>query len=419
MSPPLLGCIADDFTGAGDIALALSEAGARTRLLFHTDANVPDDDVDAVVIALKSRSTPVDEAVADSLAALERLKKLGAQRFYFKYCSTFDSTDKGNIGPVAEALMAAIGAPFAIACPSFPKNQRTVYMGHLFVGDLLISDTHMRDHPITPMREPNLVQHLHRQCRGRVSLIPYPVVDRGPAAIVEAFEAAGPGVSIIDAASDRHLEAIGAAAAFLPLVTGGSALGGGLVKAWREAGVLAERDAASAATPARGRTAVLSGSCSAASLRQTAHARTRMPTMQLDPSAGADSLPAAEEVAAWAEENANDGPVLIASSAPPDVIRSVQDLLGRETASTLIEKRFAEIAQRLHATGFRNFVVGGGETSGAVAAALGVEAARVGPKIDEGAPLLVGDGEAPVSLALKSGNFGGDDFYVRAAALMG
>jgi uncharacterized protein YgbK (DUF1537 family) len=415
----LLGCIADDFTGATDLASMLVRHGMATvQLIGVPAAAVEPGDVQAVVVALKSRTIPAEQAIDQSLAALDWLRARGAQQTLFKYCSTFDSTDRGNIGPVSEALLEALGADFTIACPALPENGRSIYQGHLFVGDRLLSDTHMRHHPLTPMTNSNLIQVLQRQSRAPVGLVPYPVVDLGPEAIRARFEelrAAGTRQAIADAVSDRHLLALGAAAADLALITGGSGIAMGLPENFRRRGLLAAGAPADRLPPTPGLAAILAGSCSAATLEQTRrHRAAGRPAFALDPVGLVDGGDDVARALDFAAEHLSAGPVLIGSSAPPEEVARVQERLGRERAGAAIEAAMAEIARRLVALGVRRLVVAGGETAGAVVAALGVQGLRIGPAIDPGVPWTTSLGEAPLALALKSGNFGAPDFFIKA-----
>jgi uncharacterized protein YgbK (DUF1537 family) len=416
--PVLLGCIADDFTGATDLANTLVQQGMPTVQTIGVPQR--DDlagDAAAVVVALKSRTAPVDDAVADSLDALDWLREAGAKQVFFKYCSTFDSTDQGNIGPVSEALLDALGSDFTIACPALPENGRSIYMGHLFVGEKLLSDTHMRHHPLTPMTDSNLVAVLGRQSRAPVGLVAYPAVERGPDAVGARFaELRGQGVrqAIADAVSDRHLADLGTAAEGLALITGGSGIAMGLPANFRRAGLLAETSEADRLPAVDGYGAVLAGSCSAATLEQIERFATSGPVLALDPLALARDSAEVERAIAWADERLGDAPLLIRSSAPPEEVASVQEALGRERAGAAIEAAMARIAQALVERGVRRLVVAGGETSGAVVAALGVRALRIGPPIDPGVPWTVSLGEPNLALALKSGNFGAPDFFAKA-----
>jgi len=418
----LLGCIADDFTGATDLANTLTRRGMSTVVLFGAPPEgraVPD--ADAVVIALKSRSIPAQEAVAQSLAALAWLARAGTRQHYFKYCSTFDSTDAGNIGPVTEALLAALKTDFTVACPAFPTNQRTIYRGHLFVGGLLLSESSMRHHPLTPMTDPLLTRVLQRQCEARVGLIPFDAVERGPAAIGEAIATlrrSGVKIAIVDALTDAHLVAIGEACADFELLTGGSGLALGLPDNFRRAGLLRGREAG-ALPRVDGYAAVLAGSCSAATQRQVETLRRHADALAVDPAALAAGDDVARQALAWAKPRLGVKPVLIYSTADAAAVEKVQARLGRERAGEMIENAMGRIAQGLVGLGVRRLVVAGGETAGAVVKALGVDGLRIGEEIDPGVPWTASLGEDPLALALKSGNFGTDDFFLKAFEKLG
>jgi uncharacterized protein YgbK (DUF1537 family) len=418
----LLGSIADDFTGATDLCNTLVRRGMRTvQLIDAPAAGAAVPDADAVVIALKSRTTPAAEAVEKSLAALAWLRDAGARQILFKYCSTFDSTDAGNIGPVAEALMAALATDFTLFCPAFPENGRTIYRGYLFVGDVLLSESGMRDHPLTPMRDPSLVRVLQRQVEGRVGLVPYDEVGRGAPAIGDAFAAlrqAGFRHAIVDAIEDRDLEAIGAAAADFPLITGGSGIALGLPENFRRSGLLRETQAADTLPPIIGAAAVLSGSCSEATGAQVRHFREWRPVFTIDPIAVAAGRNVAEEALAWAVARLGEKPILISSTAEPEAVAAIQEALGRERAGVLVEQTLAAIARGLVAAGVRRLVVAGGETAGAVVQALDITGLRIGRQIDPGVPWTQSLGEPPLALALKSGNFGAPDFFLRAFSVL-
>ncbi len=415
---PLLGCIADDFTGATDLASTLVQGGMRTvQLIGLPMPDEPVPEVDAVVIALKSRTAPAGQAVQESLAALTWLQAAGCRQMFSKYCSTFDSTDDGNIGPVADALIAALGCGFATACPAFPANARTVYQGHLFVGYALLSESGMQDHPLTPMRDANLVRVLSRQTDGTVGLVPFATVTRGAAVIRSALSTLkeqGRRYAIVDAVTEADLLAIGEAVDGHALVTGGSGMAMGLPENFRRAGLLGQGDAG-ALPDAPGSAAVLAGSCSRATLFQLGAVRDRVPTLELDVLATPDAATLVVQALAWAEGKLGEAPVVIAASAPPDRVAALQARLGREAAGALVENAMAEIAAGLVAKGVRRMVVAGGETSGAVVGRLGVKRLRIGAEIDPGVPWTYAEGgNAPLLLALKSGNFGGRDFFLQA-----
>jgi len=415
----LLGAVADDLTGATDLALMLAREGMKTVQVVGTPPAAFDPgEAEAVVVALKSRTIPAAEAVSLSLEAARWLRAHGARQIIFKYCSTFDSTAEGNIGPVAEALMQELGARVAIACPAFPANKRTVYRGHLFVGDTLLSDSPMKDHPLTPMRDANLVRVLQAQTTVPVGLVARETVAKGPDAIRAAFtaaEAEAPHMLIVDAIEDADLRAIGAAAAELPLITGGSGIAIGLPDNFRRAGLIAGSGGPARLAAPEGRPVVLAGSCSAATRRQVAAAiEAGMPALKVDPLSIAEGRDTAETVVAFIEA-AGEGPALVYASDEPAAVARAQEKLGRDKAGELVEHLFATVATRLRERGTTRFLVAGGETSGAVVQALGVAALAIGPEIDPGVPWTLSLGDAkPVALALKSGNFGADDFFLKA-----
>jgi len=419
---PLLGCIADDFTGATDLANTLVKNGMTTvQLLGVPDAASAVPDADAIVVALKSRTIAPADAVGQSISALNWLISAGCCQYFFKYCSTFDSTEKGNIGPVAEALMGRLGVRFSIACPAFPATGRTIYQGHLFVGDVLLSESSMRHHPLTPMTDANLVRFLGRQTGLPVSLVDHGTVAAGADAIGEAFarlEATGPGIAVVDGLSDDDLVAIGRASAGLALVTGGSGVAMGLPANFRRARRLVRRSATDAVPAVAGAEAVIAGSCSPATLAQVARMRQSHPAFAVDPLALADGRDVVGEALAWARERLGARPILIAASAPAQTVGRVQQRLGAMAAGELVERALADIARGLAAAGVRRLVVAGGETSGAVVGALDIRALRIGREIAPGVPCTVSLGEPPMALALKSGNFGGPDFFLDALRAM-
>jgi uncharacterized protein YgbK (DUF1537 family) len=416
----VLGCIADDFTGATDLANNLVRGGMRVVQAIGVPQGPLQADADAVVIALKSRTIPPAEAVAQSLAALAWLRAQGVRQTYFKYCSTFDSTPQGNIGPVTEALMDALGCDFTIATPAFPDNQRTVFKGHLFVGDVLLSDSGMRDHPLTPMRDSNLVRVLQAQSKRKVGLIDYRAVAGGPDAIakrIAQLRADGVGIAIVDALGNDDLLRLGPALAGFPLVTAGSGVAIGLPGNF---GITASSTAATL-PPATGLRAVVSGSCSTATLRQVKDfIDAGGSALGLDPIRITEGQDVAAEALAWAKPLLARGPVLVYSTAEPSAVRAVQDRVGVAQAGAQVEHTLAEIARGLVGLGVRQLIVAGGETSGACVQALGVEQMRIGTQIDPGVPWCharTGDGTA-VHLALKSGNFGSDDFFRKAFTVL-
>jgi uncharacterized protein YgbK (DUF1537 family) len=413
----LLGCIADDFTGATDLANTLVKAGMRAvQLLGVPRADLAVPDADAVIVALKSRSNPAGEAVSMSLSALDWLRRAGARQIYFKYCSTFDSTDKGNIGPVADALCDALGTPFTVANPAFPTNKRTVYQGYLFVGDVLLSESGMRHHPLTPMTDPSLVRVLQRQTKHKVGLVPYTTIVQGVSAVRAHFDrlrSEGTRHAILDAITDEHLLALGEACADMPLVTGGSGMAMGLPANFVKQGLLAPGQQSQ--LPAIGGPAVvISGSCSSATQAQVAEMRKTHAAFEIDPVAVASGRDAAADALAWATPRLGQEPILIYSTASPEAVSAVQSKLGREHAGALVEATLSQVAKGLVTRGARRLVVAGGETSGAVVSALGVEGLQIGAEIDPGVPWTASLGEPRLALALKSGNFGTTDFFLKA-----
>lgn len=413
----LLGCIADDFTGATDLANMLVRGGMRTvQVIGVPAADAELEAADAVVVALKSRTTPAAEAVSESLAALAWLRERGCRQFFFKYCSTFDSTAEGNIGPVAEALQEALDCDFTLACPAFPETGRTLFRGHLFVQDQLLSESGMQHHPLTPMSDANLVRVLQAQSRGKVGLLRYDQVVQGPEAVRQAIarlRESGHRLAIADALSDADLHTLGAACAELSLVTGGSGIAQGLPENFRRAGLLQAHDAAALELPAGGE-AVLAGSASQATNGQVAAwLEAGRPALRLDPLALAQGDDSIDAALAWAREQ--DQAVLIYATSPADEVKAIQRELGVARAGELVERALGLIARGLFDSGVRRLVVAGGETSGAVVQALGVQALRIGAQIDPGVPATLGQVQGePLALALKSGNFGSRDFFAKA-----
>ena len=423
----LLGCIADDFTGATDLANNLVRSGMRVVQTIGVPAQALQADVDAVVVALKSRTLPPEEAVAQSLQALAWLKAQGVQQVYFKYCSTFDSwyrgDQRGNIGPVSEALMAALGSDFTIATPAFPDNQRTVFKGYLFVGDGLLSESGMKDHPLTPMNDANLVRVLQAQCQHPVGLIDHKTVAQGAEAIrarIQALRADGVRLAVVDAVSNEDLMRLGPALKELPLVTAGSGVAIGLPANWG----LKPSPTTSRLPVAHGSQAIVSGSCSQATLGQVADFQQRGgPAWSLDPLRLTDDQAMAgcvQEALAWAAPLLARGPVLVYSTSEPSAVQAIQSQMGAGVAGHRVEQTLAQIAHGLVQLGVRQLVVAGGETSGACVQALAIEQLQIGPQIDPGvpwchAPTALAPGQG-VHVALKSGNFGTPDFFHKSLA---
>jgi uncharacterized protein YgbK (DUF1537 family) len=420
--PVLLGCIADDFTGATDLANNLVRAGMRVVQTMGVPSSALAGEVDAVVVALKSRTIDAAEAVAQSLAALQWLQAQGAQQIYFKYCSTFDSSPRGNIGPVTDALMAALGCDFTVATPAFPDNGRTVFKGYLFVGQVLLNESGMQNHPLTPMTDANLVRVLQVQTTHKVGLIDHTVVARGPGAIRDqmlALRQEGVGVAVVDATSNDDLLRLGPALQGMALVTAGSGVAIGLPANFG----IKPSQGASQLPVARGWAAVVSGSCSVATNQQVACFKAAgLPAFELDPLRLLDDQASlVQQVLAWAAPRLPQGPVLVYSSAPADAVAQVQRRLGAAAAGSLVEQALASIAQGLVALGVQRLVVAGGETSGACVQALGISQLQIGPQIDPGVPWCYAAPQAAggdLHLALKSGNFGAVDFFAKAFAVL-
>ena len=417
----ILGCIADDFTGATDLANTLVKQGMRTvQLIGEPTDQTPIPDADAVVIALKSRSNPPSEAIRMSVNALKWLQGAGAKQYFFKYCSTFDSTDEGNIGPVADALLDQLGENFTIACPAFPENGRTIFKGYLFVGDELLSDSSMKDHPLTPMNDANLVRVLSRQTSNKVGLVSHHKVQQGGDEICAEFtrlEKSGVRHAIVDAVSDDDLLHIAEGLKTTKLITGGSGIALGLPANYRESGWLSEMSEARL-PEVTGRQVVLAGSCSAATRKQIETVRTHWPCFEIDPHEVTSDKDIVGIALRWAADQNAETPVLIYSSADPEIVGQAQDKYGREFIGKKIEAVMGGIASGLVKAGFSKLIVAGGETSGAVVQSLGIKALRIGPEIDPGVPWTETFGNTKLALALKSGNFGSEDFFIKAFRML-
>ena len=420
-----LGCIADDYTGASDLANTLTRCGLRTVQTI----GVPSDDlalpeVDAVVVSLKSRSIEAGLAVSKSRAAEKWLRGRGADHVLFKVCSTFDSTDAGNIGPVMDALRADCGDAVVLVTPAFPETGRTVFMGNLFVGSVPLNESPLKDHPLNPMHDSNLVRVLARQSKTKVGLVELAVIARGVDAVrahLADLSKKGVGAVIADAVFARDLEAIGQVALDHRVSVGASGIGLGLARALVASGrVTSSTASAGSDAPIGGPAACLAGSCSQATLQQIASAEADMPVLHLDPDQIVTGKDEAQRALAWARDRLKDGPVLIASSSTPDQVAALQARHGRDAAGHAIEQAMADIAEGLIEAGVRRLVVAGGETSGAVVDRLGIPGFLVGAEIAAGVPVLraVGAADGEMLLALKSGNFGGPAFFSDALKLM-
>ncbi|ACE94630.1 hypothetical conserved protein (plasmid) [Rhizobium etli CIAT 652] len=421
-----LGSIADDYTGASDLANTLTKNGLRTvQTVGIPDPSLALPEVDAVVVSLKIRSVPASEAVTAATEAERWLRQQGAGHVLYKICSTFDSTDAGNIGPVTEALSEAAGGGGVLVTPAFPETGRTVYLGHLFVGGQPLNESPLKDHPLNPMHDANLVRVLARQSRGAVGLIDLAAIAAGPAAAKakhDDLRATGVTMAIADAIFERDLETLGEIALHTPVSTGASGLGLGLARALVRSGrISGSATGEDVIRPVGGLSAIIAGSCSKATLRQLDIAEQSMPVLRLDPerllAAGPDEIAAA---ISWAGDRISAGPVVVAASAAPETVSRLQSQYGREASGHVIETATSIIAAELVDRGVRRLVVAGGETSGAAVDKLAIPAFLIGSEIAPGVPVLrtVGNRQGDMLLALKSGNFGGEDFFAAALAMM-
>jgi uncharacterized protein YgbK (DUF1537 family) len=416
-----IGCIADDYTGGTDVAAGLRRAGLRVALAFGAPSpgqTLPD--CDAAVVAMKIRTAPVDVASKDVVTAYDWLTSQGARRFYYKYCSTFDSTPRGNIGPLVDLLLRLTGMETSVICPSSPVHGRTVYQGHLFVGDRLLSESPLRDHPLTPMTDPDLVRFLARQTAGRVGLVSWPEVAAGPSGVrhaVDRLARSGVRHVVTDAISADDLRTIASGMQDRALLTGGA----GLAEAWGQHvhdrlydGQNRPVGEAKSQVPA-GDTLVLAGSCSAATLAQVAEAKAAFPSHRLDPVRTPDPARMLEEARGWLHAQPSGRPRLVYSSATPAERDAGIAAMGSRTPEHL-EDVLGALAADAAAAGTRRFVVAGGETSGAVVTALGIRQVLVEEELEAGVPWCTTEGRHPLRLLLKSGNFGSSRLLVEAAA---
>lgn len=412
-----LGVIADDFTGASDIANTIAKGGLSTVQFLGLPTRPAPDSCQAGIVALKSRSIAAEEAIAQSLAALEWLQAQGCRQIVFKYCSTFDSTPAGNIGQVAEALAGRLGVKGVVACPAFPTTGRTIYQGHLFVGDRPLNESGMENHPLNPMTDADLRRFLRLQTKDPVGLVPWPTIRKGGTAIRAALDEAaarGEALVIVDAISDDDLYAIGEALDGAPLVTGGSGIALGLPRNILKGAAVKAGQGTYRGVPGEG--IVLAGSCSNATRGQVERYRAGHPTLQIDVAGVMSEEVDVETILAFAAEHRGKAP-LVFSSSTPDEVRAAQERHGREEVAGKLDRLFAASARRLVEGGVKRLVVAGGETSGAVVGALGLTSLAIGPEIDPGVPALSST-ERPLALALKSGNFGAPDFFEKALAAL-
>lgn len=415
----VLGCIADDFTGATDLAGLLARSGVRVSLRIGVPTEPPEDTAAFEVIALKSRTAPRAEAIAETRAALAWLRGAGARRFFWKYCSTFDSTPDGNIGPVAEALMQDLGTDQTIYCPAFPENGRSIFMGNLFVGQQPLAESPMKNHPLTPMRDSNLMRLLAPQVTLPVGLTNRLTVAKGVDAVracLAQHRADGNAHVVVDTVANADLETIAAACRDMPLMTGGSALAMPLPALYLADGLLSADAPKQAAHDIDAVTIILSGSCSAmTNVQVAAYIGSGAPSYQLDPLTLTQSGPQA--VLDWLAQQDLAAAPLIYATADPASVKAAQVKLGVAEVGTLIERTLAACAVAARDAGARRIIVAGGETSGAVTKALEVTQLDIATEIAPGVPwtYCVSDG-AQIALALKSGNFGSETFFLDAQA---
>ena len=412
-----LGVIADDFTGATDIAGFLVSGGLPTvQLGGVSDFPIPKE-IQAVVVSLKSRSCPAEEAVALSLEALRYCKRIGCTHFFFKYCSTFDSTAKGNIGPVTDALLKELGETFTVICPALPVNGRTVYNGYLFVNGVPLNESGMRNHPLNPMLDANLMRLMDAQSAGKSGNVPVTAVAQGPDAVracLADLKGRGMAYAVLDTLTDGNMDVLAQAVRDMPLVTGGSGLGGALARLY--SGTKGRADCATdLGLPTGGKTVLLSGSCSEMTNRQVAAYKAEGPFYQVAVER------CMENAAAYADEIAaailaapkSTLPPLVSATVPPAELAAIQKQFGVEASHGTVEAFFARLAVVLRGAGYDHFIVAGGETSSVVSQALKVTGFYIGPQIAPGVPWVRAIGE-PLSLALKSGNFGDERFFFAA-----
>lgn len=413
----ILGCIGDDFTGSSDLANTLAKGGMHVVQYSGVPSIPADTNIDAGVVALKSRTAPVAEAVEQSLRALEWLRTQGCQQFFFKYCSTFDSTPEGNIGPVADALAEALGATRVVVCPAFPAAGRTIYQGHLFVNSQLLNESGMQQHPLTPMTDPDLRRWLSLQSKNKVGHIGFDIVSQGSRAIRTALDKqaqAGNLYAVVDALEDKHLYEIGAAAEGLPLITGGSGVALGLPELYRKSNQISSQTYQWVGN--QGAAVAISGSCSETTRRQVAHHSKNYPSLKIDPADVMAGEVTAEQVADFLISHIGNLPIAY-SSAEPQSVKQAQAQFGREELAKTLEALLADTAKHVVAKGVSRLITAGGESSGAIVEGLDIEAMEIGPEIDPGVPAMKVQGRNLV-LVLKSGNFGGLDFFEKAARVL-
>lgn len=418
--PPILGCIADDFTGGTDLANTLVKQGMRVVQTIGTQADPALlEQAEALVVSLKCRSIDPQEAVSQCLAALRWLQSLGCTQFFYKYCSTFDSTAQGNIGPITVALLNALGGS-TLVCPAFPENKRSIYKGYLFVGDVLLNESPMRDHPVTPMRDASLLRLFAAQAQESAGLVPLEIVRQGSSAVQAAIQSLAEQnirCVVADAVADEDLFTLGTACADMPLITGGSGIAMGLPANYRAAGRISAGIKAPVMPAIAGKTCILSASCSEATRAQLQALTSRgLPMRVMDPLLLAQGPQHVADLLQWVQAQGNKT-CCIYASASPDSVAHIQKTLGKERSGELVEQAMGQVAAALHEQGVRRFIVAGGETSGAVVQALRANALCMGPQIAPGVP-WTSTPDNLLALALKSGNFGGPDFFADALNML-
>ncbi|MBU2879901.1 MULTISPECIES: 3-oxo-tetronate kinase [Aliiglaciecola] len=416
LQKPILGCIADDFTGASDLASFLVNSGLKTVQInrFPLDSELELEGYDAIVVALKTRTVDASDAVETSLAALYWLQGLGCRKYYFKYCSTFDSTPKGNIGPVIDALLDALKLSSTIICPALPVNDRTVYMGHLFVGDAPLNESPLKDHPLTPMQDSSVVRLIEAQGRGKAVNIPYHCIEGDEVYFKAALRAAAKNYRyiVLDTLSTEHLERIGRNVDAFPLITGGSGLATNLTHEFAQYGWVAN-SVKNTTQQTDGPTLILSGSCSAMTQRQVADYKQAHPALYIDPFKLLNQSQTYEQILAWALQNKSAAPLIYTTSSK-EVVDKVQSEIGFEKSQVLLEGTLAKLAEDCIKAGFKNIIVAGGETSGAIVKRLDIPAFEIGQSVSPGVPILHSITPPIINLALKSGNFGDQTFFQSA-----
>ncbi|MDC3140921.1 four-carbon acid sugar kinase family protein [Alphaproteobacteria bacterium] len=416
-----LGIIGDDFTGSSDIANNLKKSGMQVSMYAGIPTLLPSEIkkelTDAAVIALKTRTIPIEEAISESLKALSWLKDCGCEQFIFKYCSTFDSTKKGNIGPVADAIMKELNTDFTIACPSFPDAGRTVYFGHMFVNGKPLNESGMENHPLTPMTDHNLVRWLNYQTKDNVGLIDFQTISKGANSIkerIQTLKTDGYKYAIVDTIKNDDFDIICNGVKDLPFLTGGSGIALGLPKIYKDRGLLS---ASNFEIPKNNSNAIiLSGSCSVATINQINIYKENNPSLYVSPDEVINNEDLVEKVFLWIKDNETLSP-LVYSSSDTKTVTEKQKQYGQEILANKIENFFELLSKKLVKDNFGTFISAGGETSGAVIKGLGVQELKIGEEISHGVPALWSphsDGNKPISVTLKSGNFGQTDFFERA-----